>query len=88
MAAVTATGVLLARDWRWQLGLMALQYVAAALLAYLHWPLGMAAALLVTGWMSIAAMAMTLTTLPTAGGSGAAFVAAGPCVSDFSWQEW
>ena len=66
MAAVTATGVLLARDWRWQLGLMALQYVAAALLAYLHWPLGMAAALLVTGWMSIAAIAMTLTSLPTA----------------------
>ena len=44
---------------------MALQYVAAALLAYVHWPLGMAAALLVTGWMSIAAIAMTLTTLPS-----------------------
>ena len=64
IAATTATGVLLARDWRWQLGLMALQYLGAAMLAYLHWPLGMAAALLVTGWMSIAALAMTLTSLP------------------------
>jgi hypothetical protein len=34
------------------------------MLAYLHWPLGMAAALLVTGWMSIAALAMTFSTLP------------------------
>jgi hypothetical protein len=64
IAAVTATGVLLSREWRWQLGLMAVQYLGAALLAYLHWPLGMAAALLVTGWMSLAAIAMTFTSLP------------------------
>ena len=64
IAAVTATGVLLSRDWRWQLGLMALQYVGAAILAYVHWPLGMAAALLVTGWMSTAAIAMTYAGLP------------------------
>lgn len=63
LAAITATGVLMARDWRWQLGLMALQYMGAAILAYRHWPLGMAAALLVTGWMSIAAIAMTLTSV-------------------------
>ena len=63
IAAITATAVLLARDWRWQLGLMALQYLGAAMLVYVHWPLGMAAALLVTGWMSIAALAMTFTGL-------------------------
>ncbi len=60
----------MARDWRWQLGLMAVQYVGAAGLAYMHWPLGMAAALLVTGWMSIAAIAMTLTALPAAEDEG------------------
>lgn len=59
IAALTATGVLLSHDWRWQLGIMAVQYVGAAMLAYVHWPLGMAAALLVTGWMTIAVMAMT-----------------------------
>ncbi|HET6846111.1 MAG TPA: hypothetical protein VFH29_04710 [Anaerolineales bacterium] len=64
LAAVTATAVLLAQDWRWQLGAMAVQYVGAAMLAYLHWPLGMAAALLVTGWMTIAAIAMTYSSLP------------------------
>ena len=66
IAAVAATGVLLARDWRWQLGLMAMQYVGAASLAYVHWPLGMAAALLVTGWMSIAAIAITYMGMPLA----------------------
>ena len=62
--AVSATGVLLARDWRWNLGLIAAQYLGAATLASAHWPLGMAAAMLVTGWMSVAALGMTLTTLP------------------------
>jgi hypothetical protein len=64
LTAVTATGILLARDWRWNLGFMAAQYLGAATLASLEWPLGMAAAMLVTGWMSIAALGMTLTTLP------------------------
>ena len=43
---------------------MALQYLGAAILAAAHWPIGMAAALLVTGWMSVAALGMTLTSLP------------------------
>jgi hypothetical protein len=64
IVAVTATGTLLARDWRWNLGFMAAQYLGAAILVSAHWPLGMAAALLVTGWMSIAALGMTLTALP------------------------
>lgn len=73
LAGATATGILLARDWRWELGFMALQYVAAAALARLHWPVGMAAAMLVTGWMSISALGMTLTNLgvPAAASKGA-----------------
>lgn len=64
VVAATSTGTLLSRDWRWNLGFMATQYLGAAVLASAHWPLGMAAALLVTGWMSVAALGMTLTTLP------------------------
>lgn len=64
LIAIAATGVLLARDWRWSLGLMAAQYLAAAILTTAHWPVGMAAALLVAGWMSVAALGMTLTALP------------------------
>jgi hypothetical protein len=65
IVAATSTGILLAREWRWHLGLMAAQYLGAAVLASGHWPLGMAAALLVTGWMTIAALGMTLTALPS-----------------------
>jgi hypothetical protein len=43
---------------------MAAQYIAAAILTTAHWPVGMAAALLVAGWMSVAALGMTLTALP------------------------
>jgi hypothetical protein len=60
----TATGLLLTRDWRWQLGLLSTQYLGAAVLTAEHWPLGMAAAQLVTGWMAAAAMGMTLAALP------------------------
>ncbi|HEY5984172.1 MAG TPA: hypothetical protein VIU38_11945 [Anaerolineales bacterium] len=64
LVASAATGNLVARDWRWNLGLVAAQYLGAAVLAAAHWPVGMAAALLVTGWMSIAALGMTLSSLP------------------------
>lgn len=64
--AVTATGLLLSRDWRWQLGLVAIQYLGAATLVAQHWPIGMAAAKLVAGWMATAALGMTLTVGPHA----------------------
>jgi hypothetical protein len=64
VVTATCTGLLLTRDWRWELGLMAAQYVGVAILAAQHWPLGMAAVKLVTGWMATAALGMTLTLLP------------------------
>ncbi len=64
IVTVTSAGLLLYRDWRWNLGFLALQYVGVAILVAQHWPLGMAAAKLVTGWMTTAALAMTLTSIP------------------------
>lgn len=64
LIALAGTGVLLTGDWRWSLGLVAAQYLAAAVLTAAHWPLGMAASLLVAGWMSVAVLGMTLTALP------------------------
>lgn len=63
-----STLAFLAWDWRWQLGYMACVYLGAAILAASHWPLGMAVALLVTGWMSVALMGMSLT--PVSGRTG------------------
>lgn len=57
--AVTSVGLLLNRDWRWNLGLLGGQYFAVFLLVLSHWSLTMAAAKLVTGWMAVAVLAMT-----------------------------
>jgi hypothetical protein len=58
-----SSGLLISRDWRWSLGLLAVQYLGSFWLVTRHWPLGMAAVKLVTGWMAIAALAMTLLAL-------------------------
>ena len=55
----TATGLLVSRDWRLELGLLGLQYVGVFWLTNQHWPISMAAIKLVTGWMVIATLGMT-----------------------------
>ena len=59
LLATTSIGLLLSRDWRWSLGLLAGQYFAAFWLVLAHWSLTMSAAKLVTGWMAVAVLAMT-----------------------------
>ena len=59
LLAVTSTSLLLSRDWRWSLGLLAVQYFGAFWLVLADWPLTMSAAKLVTGWMAAAALGMT-----------------------------
>lgn len=56
---MASTGLLISRDWRWSLSLLAIQYVAAFWLVARHWPLGMASVKLVTGWMAIATLGVT-----------------------------
>jgi hypothetical protein len=71
LVSITATGLLMTRDWRWSLGMLGAQYVGTAALAAQHWPLGMAAAKLVAGWIATAALGMTITGMPTASATGA-----------------
>ncbi len=59
----TSAGLILNRDWRWDLGLLAAQYLGTFILVAQHWPIGMAAVKLVTGWMATAAIGMTLNAL-------------------------
>jgi hypothetical protein len=61
---VTSTGLLLTRDWRWSLGLLALQYFAMFWLVLQYWPFGMSAVKLVTGWMVSAAIGITRLGIP------------------------
>jgi hypothetical protein len=56
---ITATGLLISRDWRLELGLLGLQYVGVFWLTNQHWPISMAAIKIVTGWMAIATLGIT-----------------------------
>src|SRR5215211_3043854 len=56
---VTSAGLLLARDWRWNIILLAVQYLGMFILTLQHLPVGMASVKLVAGWMSAAILGMT-----------------------------
>lgn len=56
LAIITATGLLFSRDWRWSLGLLAVQYLIVFWMVQAHWPVSMAAVKLVTGWMACAVL--------------------------------
>jgi len=56
---ITSAGLLLTRDWRWSIILLAVQFLAMFVLTLQHWPLGMASVKVVAGWMSAAILGMT-----------------------------
>jgi hypothetical protein len=58
LAIVTTVGLLLHRDWRWGVGLLATQYLCVFWLVQIHWPISMAASKLVTGWMACIVLSM------------------------------
>jgi len=62
--AITSVGLLIARDWRTSIILLAIQYLAMFLLTLVHWPLGLASVKVVSGWMSSAILGMTRSGLP------------------------
>ncbi|NWG05973.1 MAG: hypothetical protein HXY35_04710 [Chloroflexi bacterium] len=62
---ITSVGLLLARDWRSSIILLAVQYVAMFTLCLSHMPLGMASVKVVSGWMSAATLGMTRSSLST-----------------------
>jgi hypothetical protein len=58
LAIFAGTGLLFSRDWRWSLGLLAVQYLSVFWMVQVHWPITLAAAKLVTGWMACAILGM------------------------------
>ncbi|MGZ9221197.1 MAG: hypothetical protein ACXW4Q_03750 [Anaerolineales bacterium] len=56
---ITSVGLLLARDWRWSMSLLAIQYIGMFALVLQHWPIGMASVKVVAGWMAAAILSMT-----------------------------
>jgi hypothetical protein len=62
---ITGAGLLIVRDWRWSIILLAIQYFGMFILTLQHWPLGMASVKVVAGWMSAAILGMTRSGLPS-----------------------
>lgn len=61
----TCVGLLIVRDWRWSIILLAVQYFGMFILTLQNWPLGMASVKVVAGWMSAAILGMTRSGLPS-----------------------
>jgi hypothetical protein len=59
IVVLTSVGLLIARDWRWSVILLAIQYLGMFMLTLQHWPLGMASVKMVAGWMSATILGMT-----------------------------
>ena len=63
LVTITSVGIMLARDWRWLIIFLAIQYAGMFILALQHWPTGMAAVKVIAGWMSAAILGMTRSNL-------------------------
>lgn len=63
--AAAAVGLLLTQDWRWSIGFLAALYLGVFLLLQASWPVSVAAAKLVTGWMACTVLAITQANLGT-----------------------
>ena len=59
LLVITSTGLLIVRDWRWSIILLAVQYLGMFILTLQHWPIGMASVKVVAGWMAAAILGMT-----------------------------
>lgn len=59
LLVITSAGLLFVRDWRWNIILLAAQYLGMFVLTLQHWPVGMASVKVVAGWMSAAILGMT-----------------------------
>ncbi len=54
VAILAGSGLLFSRDWRWSLGLLAVQYLSVFWFVQTNWPITLAATKIVTGWMACA----------------------------------
>ncbi len=56
---ISSTSLLVSRDWRWRLSMLAVLHFGIFSLVIRYWPLGMSAIKLITGWMGCVILGMT-----------------------------
>jgi len=64
LVSLTSIYVLVSKDWRYCIGALAVQYIGVFLLVYASWPLEMAIAKMVAGWMAGAILGIAMTNMP------------------------
>jgi hypothetical protein len=64
----TSIGLLISRDWRWNIVLLGIQYVGIAVFTSFSWPLEMAVTKMVAGWMSGAVLGMAMASVSSSWG--------------------
>ena len=64
LATLTALALLISRDWRWSIAALAIQYIATFVLVSTAWPLEMAIAKMVAGWMAGAILGIAAASAP------------------------
>lgn len=60
LVALTSMLLLISSNWRWIILTLALQYIGVFILVSLRWPLEMAAATIVAGWMASAVLGFAI----------------------------
>jgi len=64
LVGLTSTFILIGKDWRYCILALAVQYVGVFILVDVSWPLEMAVAKMVAGWMSGAILGMAMASSP------------------------
>jgi hypothetical protein len=65
LVSLTAAFILVTRDWRYCILALALQYIGVFILVEASWPVEMAVAKMVAGWMSGAILGIAMASAPT-----------------------
>jgi hypothetical protein len=64
LVSLTSTYILIGKDWRFCIGAVAVQYIGVFLLVNASWPVEMAVAKMVAGWMAGAILGIAMTSVP------------------------
>ena len=69
LVTATSIGLLLSRNWRWLIAILAFQYAGVAILTATSWPILMSIVKMVSGWMAGTVLSMAAASVPTGLGS-------------------
>jgi hypothetical protein len=64
LVSLTALGLLISQDWRWNIATLAVQYIGVLILVSPSWPLELAVTKMIAGWMAGAVLGVAVANTP------------------------